>query len=79
MFDTNNFLVKITPIHNTKECVKNGYKTIDGYNSFKPYIEVEQQLIDAGFDVITFVPSEDEEKNLITCGNAILGGDYINN
>lgn len=77
MFDTDNFLVKITPIHNTKECVKNGYKTIDGYNSFTPYVEVEQQLIDAGFDVITFIPSEDEEKNLITCGNAILGGDTL--
>ena len=28
----------------------------------------------AGFDVIVFVPSYDEDLGLITCGNAILSG-----
>ena len=39
-------------------------------------------LKNAGFDVIVFVPSYDEDLGLITCGNAILSGsipkvDYI--
>lgn len=29
---------------------------------------------EAGFDVIVFVPSYDEDNGLITCGNAILSG-----
>ena len=31
-------------------------------------------LKNAGFDVIVFVPSYDEDLGLITCGNAILSG-----
>ena len=31
----------------------------------------------AGFDVLVFVPSIDEEDGLVTCGNAILGGSTL--
>lgn len=77
LFDPEKWMVKITPIHNNEACSKNGYETINGYNSFEPYKEVEQQLIDVGFDVLTFVPSMDEENGLVTCGNAILSGSKL--
>ena len=38
----------------------------------KKLIRVE--LKNAGFDVIVFIPSLDEDLGLITCGNAILSG-----
>jgi hypothetical protein len=49
-------------------------RIIDGYDSYTPYAPVEQALKDAGFDVLVFVPSMDEEDGLVTCGNVILGG-----
>ena len=63
-----------TPIHNNNACTENGITTVGGYSSFTPYAELEQGLIDAGFDVLVFVPSMDEENGLVTCGNAVLGG-----
>ncbi len=74
LFDPENFMVKITPIHNNNECKKNGIETIGGYDSFKPYEIVEKELIAEGFDVLVFIPSMDEENSTITCGNVILGG-----
>lgn len=74
LFDPENFMVKITPIHNNNACRDNGIETVHGYESFVPYEEVENNLIAAGFDVLIFVPSMDEENGLVTCGNAILGG-----
>ena len=38
------------------------------------YKEKEKCLIQAGFDVLVFVPSYDEDLGRITCGNAILSG-----
>jgi 23S rRNA (adenine2503-C2)-methyltransferase len=52
----------------------NGIITTDGYEAFTPYKEAENNLKNAGFDVIVFVPSYDEDLGLITCGNAILSG-----
>ena len=74
MFDPTKFLCKITPIHNNEVCRENGIETINGYHSFAPYREVEQSLIDAGYDVLIFVPSMDEEDGLVTCGNLVLSG-----
>jgi 23S rRNA (adenine2503-C2)-methyltransferase len=74
LFDPNKFMVKITPIHNNEACKKNGIETVDGYQSYAPYADVERSLIDVGFDVLVFVPSMDEEDGLVTCGNAVLGG-----
>lgn len=74
LFDPEKFMVKITPIHNNNACTENGITTVGGYSSFTPYAELEQGLIDAGFDVLVFVPSMDEENGLVTCGNAVLGG-----
>ena len=67
-------MVKITPLHMTHSCEENNIKTSDGYTSFVPYQKAEDDLINAGFDVLIFVPSSDEDGGRITCGNAILSG-----
>lgn len=36
------------------------------------YEQFEQPLVDAGWEVIVFVPSEEEDKDRITCGNSLL-------
>ncbi len=77
LFDTEKWMVKITPIHNNTSCAKNGIETIDGYNSYHPYKEPEESCKAAGFDTLVFIPSQDEEDGLITCGNAILGGSQL--
>jgi 23S rRNA (adenine2503-C2)-methyltransferase len=77
MFDVNDWMVKITPIHNNTACDKNGIKTIGGYDSYLPYKAPEDSLKAAGFDTLVFIPSQDEEDGLVTCGNAILGGSKL--
>lgn len=68
-FDKERCIVKITPIHETKEAVKNGYEII---KDFDVYEKFERPLVDAGWDVIVFVPSEEEDKDRITCGNSLI-------
>lgn len=77
MFSPDKFMVKITPLHRTDACENNNLKTSGGYDFFTPYKDKEQSLIEAGFDVIVFVPSYDEDGGLITCGNAILSGTEV--
>lgn len=77
LFDPEKFMCKITPIHNNTACVENNIKTIGGYDSWKPYQKPEEDLKNAGFDVLVFVPSIDEEDGLVTCGNAILGNSKL--
>jgi 23S rRNA (adenine2503-C2)-methyltransferase len=45
-----------------------------GYVEYTPYRDAEKSFVDAGFDTLVFIPSLDEDKGLITCGNAILSG-----
>lgn len=77
LFDPAKFMCKITPIHNNNACRENQIETIGGYDSYTPYKKPEQDLIRAGFDVLVFVPSLDEEDGLVTCGNAVLGGSTL--
>lgn len=74
LFDPEKFMIKITPIHNNNACRENGIETIGGYESYHPYAKPERELKEQGFDVLVFVPSDDEEDGLVTCGNAVLGG-----
>jgi 23S rRNA (adenine2503-C2)-methyltransferase len=74
LFNPDNFMVKLTPLHKTNSCDENGITTTGGYESFTPYKKAEDALKQAGFDVIVFIPSYDEDLGLITCGNAILSG-----
>jgi 23S rRNA (adenine2503-C2)-methyltransferase len=77
LFDPKKWMCKITPIHNNNACRSNDIKTVDGYSSYLPYKEPEDSLKKAGFDVLVFIPSQDEEDGIITCGNAILGGSTL--
>ena len=77
LFSPDKFMVKITPIHNNNACRENAIETVGGYETFAPYAQAESDLINAGFDVLVFVPSIDEEDGLVTCGNAILGGSTL--
>ena len=74
LFSPEYFMVKLTPLHKTNSCVDNNIQTTGGYEAFTPYAKAETDLKNAGFDVIVFVPSYDEDLGLITCGNAILSG-----
>lgn len=74
LFSPEKCMIKITPLHMTHSCEENDIKTSDGYTSFVPYQKAESDLIEAGFDVLIFVPSSDEDEGRITCGNAILSG-----
>lgn len=77
LFNPDDWMVKITPIHNNTACAKNGIKTIGGYESYLPYKLPEESCKAAGFDTLVFIPSQDEEDGLVTCGNAILGGSEL--
>jgi 23S rRNA (adenine2503-C2)-methyltransferase len=72
LFDKNKFIVKITPIHETNEANENGINTPEGYYKYDVYKQFEQPLIEAGWDVIVFIPSKEEDEDRITCGNALL-------
>jgi 23S rRNA (adenine2503-C2)-methyltransferase len=74
LFDTEKFMIKITPLHLTRVCKINDIKTSGGYSQFTPYKKVEEDLRNKGFDVLVFIPSYDEDLSRITCGNAILSG-----
>lgn len=72
LFNPDHWMVKITPIHNNDACRENNIETVGGYESYRPYRKVEADLKREGFDVLVFVPSMDEEKGLVTCGNLVL-------
>lgn len=68
-FDKDKCIVKITPIHETVEAVDNGYEIV---TDFDVYEQFEKPLVDAGWDVIVFVPSAEEDADRITCGNSLI-------
>lgn len=68
-FDKNKCIVKITPIHETVEAVDNGYEIV---TDFDVYEQFEKPLVKAGWDVIVFVPSAEEDSDRITCGNSLI-------
>lgn len=72
LFDKDKFIVKITPIHETKEANANGINTPDGYYTYDVYRQFEQPLLAEGWEVIVFIPSKEEDDDRITCGNALL-------
>lgn len=72
LFDKDKFIVKITPIHKTGAAVKNGFNVTTEYADYNVYKKFEQPLLDEGWDVIVFVPSEEEDADRITCGNALI-------
>lgn len=72
LFDPGKYMCKITPMHRTQACENSGISTPDGYEYYHPYRRIEKNLKAAGFDVLVFVPSIEEDQSRITCGNAVL-------
>ena len=68
-FDKDKCIIKITPIHETKEAVNNHYEIV---KDFDVYEKFEQPLVKDGWDVIVFVPSAEEDADRITCGNSLI-------
>jgi len=73
-FDPAHYLIKLTPMHKTDTALKNGVGTDGDYTTYHPYKEYEESLKKAGYDVLVFIASHEEDDSLITCGNAILSG-----
>ena len=71
LFNPEDFMVKLTPLHLTENAKRNGLKDTQNYNG------IEESLIKAGFDVLVFYSSKEEEEGIITCGNALVGGSKI--
>lgn len=72
LFDPNKFIVKLTPIHQTKAALEHHYDITTSYDDYSVYDRFEQPLLDKGWDVIVFVPSKEEDSDRITCGNALI-------
>ena len=72
LFDKEKFIVKITPIHETKSAVQNGFDITTSYDDYDVYRQFEKPLLDEGWQVIVFVPSKEEDSDRITCGNALI-------
>lgn len=68
-FDKEKCIVKITPVHETREAVNQGYEIVKDFNVYEKF---EKPLVAEGWDVIVFVPSEEEDADRITCGNALI-------
>ena len=68
-FDKDKCIVKITPIHKTVEAMNEGYEIV---TDFDVYEKFEQPLVNAGWDVIVFIPSKEEDEDRITRGNALI-------
>ena len=68
-FDKEKCIVKITPIHETHEAVSQGYEIV---KKFDVYERFERPLVEAGWQVIVFIPSEEEDSDRITCGNSLI-------
>jgi 23S rRNA (adenine2503-C2)-methyltransferase len=73
-FDPDDYIIKLTPMHKTKNAIEHDIKTSGNYTTMTPYKELEDKLLEAGYDVLVFIASEYEDLGRITCGNAILSG-----
>jgi 23S rRNA (adenine2503-C2)-methyltransferase len=71
-FNPELYIIKLTPMHKTLTAQVNRLKTAGDYTNYYPYEKIDQSLQRAGYDVLVFIASEDEDKSRITCGNAIL-------
>jgi len=74
LFDPGRYLVKLTPIHETRATLRAGICTSGELTGPEPYQQLASRLREAGYDVLVAVSSREEDFSRITCGNAILSG-----
>lgn len=73
-FNPKHYIIKLTPMHKTCSCLDHGVKTSGDYTTYAPYEHYEEKLKAAGYDVLVFIASREEDEGRITCGNALLSG-----
>lgn len=73
-FSPDDYLVKLTPMHRTHTALENQIETGGDYTQYYPYEKHEERLKAAGYDVLVFIASHEEDMGRITCGNAVLSG-----
>jgi 23S rRNA (adenine2503-C2)-methyltransferase len=73
-FNPDDYLIKLTPMHKTSTALEHNIKTDGDYTEYCTYSKIENDLKNAGYDVLVFIASEYEDMGRITCGNAILSG-----
>ncbi len=73
-FNPDFYMVKLTPMHRTAQALVNGIEPVGAAETLTPYKEIESSLKAAGYDVLVFIASHEEDAGRITCGNAILSG-----
>lgn len=73
-FSPDEYVCKLTPMHKTERALDSGIETCGDYTTPEPYQVAEAALRKAGYDVLVFIASRDEDEGRITCGNAILSG-----
>ena len=71
-FSPAHYICKLTPMHKTAKAIENDIKTAGDYTTYQPYQQIEEDLKAAGYDVLVFIASKEEDESRITCGNAIL-------
>lgn len=71
-FDKDKYLIKLTPMHETKAAQTHHHKTAGDYTNPSSYQRIADKLRGVGYEVLVFVTSSDEDLSRITCGNAIL-------
>ena len=71
-FHPRDYIIKLTPMHRTHIAIKNNIKTNGDYTEYYPYEKLENDLKTAGYEVLVFIASIEEDESRITCGNAIL-------
>jgi 23S rRNA (adenine2503-C2)-methyltransferase len=74
LFSPEFYIIKLTPMHRTVAALANGIETAGDYTEPFPYEHHEEALRRAGYDVLMFIASREEDLGRITCGNAILSG-----
>lgn len=73
-FSPDRYIIKLTPMHKTATATARGIRTEGEYTQPEPYMELRDRMIKAGYEVLVFIASRDEDEGRITCGNAILCG-----
>ncbi len=72
LFDKEKFLIKLTPLHKTFNAIDNGFKVTTEYTSFEVFERFEKEFTALGWDVMSFMETNEEDDDALTSGNLLL-------